>query len=79
MSWYVRLWTRVRLRARNNAYGGPYCIYRWYSSDGGAINYGVTYPNTADRLGQENQFRKSPTCPEDGVFAGKTYCDTIVR
>jgi hypothetical protein len=60
-------------------YGGPYCIYPWYSWDGGAINYGVTYPNTADRLGQENQFRKKPTCPEDGVFAGPTYCDTIVR
>ena len=43
------------------------------------LNYGVTYPNTVDRLGQENQFRKNPTCPEDGVFPGKTYCDTIIR
>ncbi|HKD32579.1 MAG TPA: hypothetical protein VKB73_03810 [Gaiellaceae bacterium] len=60
-------------------YGGPYCIYPWFSWDGGALNYGVTYPNTVDRLGQENQFRKKTTCPEDGVFAGKTYCDTIVR
>ena len=60
-------------------YGGPYCIYPWYSWDGSAINYGVTYPDTVDRLGQENQFRKNATCPEDGVFAGKTYCDTIVR
>ena len=60
-------------------YGGPYCIYPWFSWDGSALNYGVTYPNTVDRLGQENQFRKNTTCPEDGVFAGKTYCDTIVR
>jgi hypothetical protein len=60
-------------------YGGPYCIYPWFSWDGGALNYGVTYTNTVDRLGQENQFRKTTTCPEDGVFAGKTYCDTIVR
>jgi hypothetical protein len=60
-------------------YGGPYCIYPWFSWDGGALNYGVTYPNRVDRLGQENQFRKTPTCPEDGVFAGNTYCDTIVR
>jgi hypothetical protein len=60
-------------------YGGPFCIYPWYSWDGSAINFGVNYPNTADRLGQENQFRKNTTCPEDGVFAGNTYCDTIVR
>ena len=60
-------------------YGGPFCIYPWFSWDGGAINYGVTYPDTVDRQGQENQFRKSTTCPEDGVFAGKTYCDTIIR
>jgi hypothetical protein len=60
-------------------YGGPYCIYPWFSWDGGAVNYGVNYANTVDRLGQENQFRKTPTCPEDGVFAGNTYCDTIVR
>jgi hypothetical protein len=61
-------------------YGGPYCIYPWYSWDGGAINYGVTYPNTADRLGQVNQFRKKQTCPPVSVFpTDKTYCDTIVR
>jgi hypothetical protein len=60
-------------------YGGPYCIYPWYSWDGSALNFGVTYPNTADRLGQASQFRKKATCPEDGVFAGDTYCDTIVR
>jgi hypothetical protein len=45
-------------------YGGPYCIYPWFSWDGAALNYGVTYPNTVDRLGQESQFRKNPTCPE---------------
>jgi hypothetical protein len=60
-------------------YGGPYCIYPWFSWDGGALNYGVTYPSTQNMLGQENQFQKTPTCPEDGVFAGSTYCDTIVR
>jgi hypothetical protein len=34
-------------------YGGSYCIYPWFSWDGGALNFGVTYPNTVDRLGQE--------------------------
>jgi hypothetical protein len=61
------------------SYGGPYCIYPWYSWDGAAFNYGVNYPNTVDNFGKVNQFAKKPKCPEDGVFAGPTYCDTIIR
>jgi hypothetical protein len=60
-------------------YGGPYCIYPWFSWDGGALNYGVNYPNTVDRLGQANQFQKRATCPGTGVFEGNSYCDAIVR
>ena len=60
-------------------YGGPFCIYPWFSWDGSALNYGVRYPNTVAGLGQANQFQKKPTCPEDGVFTGNTYCDAIVR
>ena len=59
-------------------YGGPCCIYPWFSSDGSALNYGVSYPNTVDNFGKVNQFQQTPTCPEDGVFAGPTYCDRIV-
>jgi hypothetical protein len=60
-------------------YGGPYCIYPWYSWDGSAINYGVNYPNTVKKLGQANQFQQRASCPGDGVFPGNTYCDEIVR
>ena len=60
-------------------YGGPYCIYPWFSWDGAAFNYGVHYPNTVDNLRGVNQFAQVPRCPEDGVFPGKTYCDTIIR
>jgi hypothetical protein len=60
-------------------YGGPYCIYPWFSWDGSAFNYGVNYPNTVERLRQANQFQKRPTCPSTGVFSGTSYCDTIVR
>jgi hypothetical protein len=60
-------------------YGGPYCIYPWFSWDGGALNYGVSYPNTVDNFGKANQFAQKATCPEDGVFAGPTYCDKIVK
>lgn len=60
-------------------YGGPYCIYPWFSWDGSAFNYGVNYPYTVDNFGRASQFVKKPRCPEDGVFAGPTYCDTIIR
>jgi hypothetical protein len=60
-------------------YGGPYCIYPWFSSDGAALNYGVNYPDTVDNFGKANQFAQKATCPEDGVFAGPTYCDTILH
>jgi hypothetical protein len=61
------------------AYGGPFCIYPWFSWDGGALNYGVDYANTVDDFGQANQFAQTATCPEDGVFAGPTYCDTQIK
>jgi hypothetical protein len=60
-------------------YGGPFCIYPWFSWDGEAWNYGVNYPNTVDNYGRAGQFAKRLTCPEDGVFEGPTYCDTILR
>lgn len=43
------------------------------------MNYGVNYPNTIDNFGKANQFAQKATCPEDGVFAGPTYCDEIIK
>ncbi len=60
-------------------YGGPYCIYPWFSWDGAAFNYGVKYLNTTDSFGRADQFAQKTKCPEDGVFPGNTYCDTIIR
>ncbi|PWU25485.1 MAG: hypothetical protein C5B48_01055 [Candidatus Rokuibacteriota bacterium] len=62
-----------------DGYGGPFCIYPWFTWDGGAFNYGVTFPNTTDNFGRANQFAQQPKCPEDGVFSGPTYCTTILR
>ena len=62
-----------------SGYGGPYCIYPWFSWDGQAFNYGVSYPNTVDNLGRANQFAQTAKCPEDGVFSGPTYCAKVVR
>jgi hypothetical protein len=63
------------------AYGGPFCIYPWFSTDqGGAINYGVDYPNTAKDYGQADQFAQTQLCPAVSVFpADPTYCDTTLK
>jgi hypothetical protein len=61
-------------------YGGPFCIYPWFSWDGGAFNYGVHYANTVDDFGRANQFNQdASSCPDDGVFTGGTYCTTTIR
>src|SRR5262252_4957655 len=45
------------------AYGGPYCIYPYFSSDGAAINYGVG-PNNLG--GGVDQFAQTAACPSTG-------------
>jgi hypothetical protein len=63
-----------------SAYGGPFCIYPWFSSDGAALNFGVNHPNTVNNYGKANQFNQNPSsCPDDGVFTGGTYCSTIIK
>jgi len=57
-----------------SGYGGAYCIYPWFSWDGGAINYGVGSNN----LGGVDQFAQTAICPSTGVFPDPTYCDTIL-
>jgi hypothetical protein len=63
------------------AYGGAFCIYPHFSLErGGAINFGVHYPDTVSDLGGAGQFNQNPSsCPDDGVFTGGTYCDTIIK
>jgi len=58
-------------------YGGPFCIYPYFSSDGGAINYGVG-PNNLG--GGVDQFAQIQTCPAVSLFPDDpTYCDTVVQ
>jgi hypothetical protein len=63
-----------------SSYGGAFCIYPYFSWDGGAINFGVHYPTTVDDLGGAAQFNQDPSsCPDDGVFTGGTYCSTDIK
>jgi hypothetical protein len=60
-------------------YGGPYCIYPWFTQNGdGSLTYGVNYPTTADDFGKANQFERRTHC--GGPFgANSTYCMTLIR
>jgi hypothetical protein len=61
------------------SYGGPFCIYPWYTQNGdGSFSYGVDYPTTANDFGKANQFARQTKC--GGPFgADSTYCDTILH
>jgi hypothetical protein len=61
-----------------SAYGGPFCIYPWYSkATDGAINFGVDYPDTASDYGQAAEFDQNTDCP--ALIFGPTYCDTPLK
>jgi hypothetical protein len=60
-------------------YGGPFCIYPWYSSTAsGAFHFGVDYPDTVADYGKANQYPRFPRC--GGPFGpNSTYCANVIR
>jgi hypothetical protein len=61
-----------------SAYGGPFCIYPWYSKNAdGSFSYGVDYSTTVDDYGKADQFQQTTQC--GGPFGpNSTYCVTPV-
>jgi hypothetical protein len=54
-------------------YGGPFCIYPWYSLGPSGFHYAVHYPDTTDDFGQADQFPQTLAC--GGPFGpDSTYC-----
>jgi hypothetical protein len=62
-----------------SGYGGPFCIYPWYSSTAsGAFHFGVDYPDTTADYGKANQYPRFTHC--GGPFGpNSTYCANIIR
>ena len=61
-----------------SSYGGPYCIYPWYTLGTTAYHYGVDFPDTVKDYGQADQFQQSTQC--GGPFGpNSTYCSTILK
>jgi len=60
------------------AYGGPFCIYPWYTKGTNGFHYGVDYPDTVKDFRQADQFQQTLQC--GGPFGpDSTYCPTILR
>jgi hypothetical protein len=59
-------------------YGGPYCIYPWYTLGATGYHYGVDFPDTVKDFGQADQFQQTTQC--GGPFGpDSTYCATILK
>jgi len=59
-------------------YGGPFCIYPWYTLGKSGFHYGIDYPDTLKDFGQADQFTQTPAC--GGPFgANTTFCSTILK
>jgi hypothetical protein len=60
------------------AYGGPFCIYPWYTKGANGFHYGIDYPDTVKDFRQADQFQQTLQC--GGPFGpDSTYCPTILR
>ena len=74
---------RLRREGRGNqycgaAYGGPFCIYPWYTLGATGFHYGVDFPGTLKTSAQADQFQQTTQC--GGPFGpDSTYCATIIQ
>ena len=59
-------------------YGGPFCIYPWYTLSKSGFHYGIDYPDTLKDFGQADQFTQTQQC--GGPFGpNTTFCATILK
>lgn len=60
-----------------SVYGGPSCIYPWYTLGSNGFHYGVDYPDNRRDFGQTDQFSQTLQC--GGPFGpNTTYCATTI-
>jgi len=67
------------VNATCSSYGGPFCIYPWYTlSSAGGYHFGIDYPDTKKDFKQAAQFAQTMKC--GGPFGpGTTFCSTILK
>jgi hypothetical protein len=60
-----------------SSYGGPFCIYPWYSLGSSGFHYGVDFPDNLNDFGQADQFPQTTEC--GGPFGqNTTYCANVL-
>jgi hypothetical protein len=64
---------KAEINQHCSTYGGPYCIYPWFTLGTGGFHYGVDYPDNANDFNKADQFTQTTDCP------GKTYCATVIQ
>jgi hypothetical protein len=61
-----------------SSYGGPFCIYPWFTLGSSGYHYGVNFPDTTNDFGEADQFPQTTQC--DGPFGpNSTYCATPLQ
>jgi hypothetical protein len=69
---------KAEVLATCSVYGGPFCIYPWYTLGKTGFHYGVDFPDTIKDFGQADQFQQTTNC--GGPFgADSTYCATVLK
>lgn len=69
---------KAEINQNCSVYGGPFCIYPWFTLGTTGFHYGVDYPDNKKDFGQANQFQQTKQC--SGPFgADTTYCSTILH
>lgn len=59
-------------------YGGPFCIYPWFTLGASGFHYGIDYPDTSKDFGQADQFTTTTQCGGPSG-ANTTFCATILK
>ncbi|HYL09202.1 MAG TPA: hypothetical protein VEU31_00570, partial [Candidatus Acidoferrales bacterium] len=63
--------------ANCSAFGGPFCIYPWYTLGKTGFHYGIDYSDTIKDFGKSGQFSQTTQC--GGPFgANSTFCATTI-
>ena len=69
---------KAEVLATCSVYGGPFCIYPWYTLGKTGFHFGVDFPDTIKDFGQADQFQQSTNC--GGPFGpDSTFCATVLK
>ena len=72
------LGAKAEVNQHCSTYGGPFCIYPWYTLGVSGYHYGVDFPDTLKDFGQADQFAQTQQC--GGPFGpNTTYCANLLH